>query len=133
MSMTDPIADMLTRIRNAQAAHKFDIDMPCSKSKLSILKVLKDEGYINDYQTVDEDSVSRKSIKVFLRYYQGEPVIESIQRVSRPGLRAYCNKNNMPKVLAGLGIAIISTSKGMMVDRQARAEGIGGEIICTVV
>lgn len=133
MSMTDPIADMLTRIRNAQAVSKKDVEMPVSKSKLSILKVLKDEGYISDYHVIENDSVSQRIIKVSLKYFQGQPVIESIQRVSRPGLRVYCNKNNMPRVLAGLGVAVISTSKGMMADRKARAEGIGGEVICTIV
>ncbi len=131
--MSDPIADMLTRIRNAQAVNKVEVEMPASKKKASILKVLKDEGYIADYQVVEGEKISEKKINVSLKYYQGQPVIESIQRVSKPGLRVYCNKNNMPKVLAGLGVAIISTSKGMMPDRQARAEGIGGEVICTIV
>ena len=133
MSMTDPIADMLTRIRNAQAVSKSSVDMPVSKIKLSVLKVLKDEGYIEDYQIVEGASISERRVTISLKYYEGQPVIESIQRVSRPGLRVYCNKNNMPQVLAGLGVAVISTSKGMMPDRQARAEGIGGEVICTII
>lgn len=127
--MTDPISDMLTRIRNAQAAGKVDVTMPASKMKASIAKVLKDEGYIAGHTV--SDSV-KPELTVTLKYFQGEPVIEKVQRVSRPGLRIYKNKNELPKVLNGLGIAIISTSSGVMTDKQARANGCGGEVICTV-
>ena len=130
MSMSDPIADMLTRIRNGQSAGKKSIQQPCSKLKLSIAKVLKDEGYIADYsaETVGSHSV----MTVELKYYKGAPVIEEIKRISRPGLRIYKSKDELPKVLGGLGIAIVSTSSGVMTDRAARAKGHGGEIICTV-
>jgi small subunit ribosomal protein S8 len=130
MSMTDPIADMLTRIRNGQAAGKKSINQPSSKLKLSLAKVLKEEGYIVDYST--ETVGNHTEMTIQLKYYKGVPVIESIQRVSRPGLRIYKSKDELPKVLGGLGIAIVSTSKGVMTDRAARAIGHGGEIICTV-
>ena len=129
MSMSDPIADMLTRIRNGQAATKAEVAMPASNMKQSIAKVLKDEGYINDY-SVSKDA--KPEMTVSLKYYGGKPVIEKIQRISRPGLRVYKNKDELPKVLNGLGIVIISTSTGMMTDRAARAAGIGGELICSV-
>ena len=129
MSMSDPIADMLTRIRNGQAATKAEVAMPASNMKQSIAKVLKDEGYISDY-SVSEDA--KPEMSVSLKYYDGKPVIEKIQRISRPGLRVYKNKDELPKVLNGLGIVIISTSTGMMTDRAARAAGIGGELICSV-
>jgi small subunit ribosomal protein S8 len=130
MSMSDPIADMLTRIRNGQSAGKKAIQQPCSKVKLSIAKVLKDEGYITDYA---EEKVGNHSVMtVDLKYYKGAPVIEEIKRISRPGLRIYKSKDELPKVLGGLGIAIVSTSNGVMTDRAARAKGHGGEIICTV-
>lgn len=129
MSMSDPIADMLTRIRNGQSATKVDVAMPASNMKQSIAQVLKDEGYINDF-SVSEDV--KPELTVSLKYYEGKPVIEKIKRVSRPGLRIYKNKDELPKVLNGLGIVIVSTSKGMMTDRAARAAGIGGELICTV-
>lgn len=127
--MTDPISDMLTRIRNAQSAGKFDVTMPASKMKTSIAKVLKQEGYIADH-TVTSDV--KPELTVTLKYFEGTPVIEKVQRVSRPGLRIYKGKDELPKVLNGLGIAIISTSSGVMTDKQARANGFGGEVICTV-
>ena len=127
--MTDPIADMLTRVRNAQAASKFDVTMPSSKLKLSIAKVLQDEGYIAGYSS---DNAVKPSLTVTLKYYEGRPVIDELKRVSRPGLRIYKNKNELPKILNGLGIAIVSTSAGVMTDREARDSGRGGEIICTV-
>jgi small subunit ribosomal protein S8 len=127
--MTDPIADMLTRVRNAQAAHKIDVTMPSSKLKLAIAKVLKDEGYISDFSA---DDSAKPSLTITLKYFQGKPVIDELKRVSRPGLRIYKNKHELPKILNGLGIAIVSTSAGVMTDRQARETGRGGEIICTV-
>ncbi len=130
MSMTDPIADMLTRIRNGQSAGQKSVKMPSSKLKLAIAKVLKDEGYINDFKT--EVNGSHAEMTIELKYYNGVPVIESVKRVSRPGLRIYKYKDELPKVLGGLGIAIVSTSNGVMTDRAARAIGHGGEVICTV-
>jgi len=130
MSMTDPVADMLTRIRNGQSSAKQSIKLPSSKLKLSIAKVLKEEGYIADYRT--ETNGSHTEMTIDLKYHKGVPVIESIKRISRPGLRIYKSKNELPKVLGGLGIAIISTSNGVMTDRAARAIGRGGEVICSV-
>lgn len=130
MSMTDPIADMLTRIRNGQAAGKKSVKMPSSKLKLAIAKVLKDEGYICDYNA--EKIGNHSEMTIDLKYFNGVPVIESLKRVSRPGLRIYKSKDELPKVLGGLGIAIVSTSNGVMTDRAARAIGHGGEVICTV-
>ena len=130
MSMTDPVADMLTRIRNGQSANKKQIVQPSSKLKLSIAKVLKEEGYISDFRV--EQAGNHCEMTIDLKYYRGAPVIEKIQRVSRPGLRIYKAKDELPKVLGGLGIAIVSTSKGVMTDRAARAQGHGGEILCTV-
>ncbi len=130
MSMTDPVADMLTRIRNGQSAGKKYIKQPSSKLKISIAKVLKEEGYIKDFNV--ETNASHSEMTVELKYYKGAPVIESIKRISRPGLRIYKSKDELPKVLGGLGIAIVSTSNGVMTDRAARAIGHGGEIICTV-
>jgi len=130
MSLTDPIADMLTRIRNALAADKVEVCMPLSKQKLAIAKVLKDEGYISDFSERDMDG--KPSLVVALKYYQGKPVIDTIKRVSRPGLRVYRGKDEVPKVMGGLGITILSTSNGVMTDRAARAAGYGGEVICTV-
>jgi len=127
--MSDPIADMLTRVRNAQAASKADVTMPSSKLKLAIAKVLLDEGYIAGFTA---DDAAKPTLTVSLKYYQGRPVIEELKRVSRPGLRIYKNKDELPKILNGLGIAIVSTSAGVMTDRQAREAGRGGEIICTV-
>lgn len=131
MSMTDPVADMLTRIRNAQAASKKTVTMPASKLKLSIASVLKDEGYITDYAQVERDS-NKADISLELKYFEGRPVIEQIDRISKPGLRIYKSKDELPEVLGGLGIAIISTSGGVMTDRQARKLGMGGEILCVV-
>lgn len=130
MSMTDPVADMLTRIRNGQSASKKVVKLPSSSLKVSIAKVLKEEGYIVDYNT--EVSGSHTEMTVTLKYYNGTPVIEEVKRVSKPGLRIYKSKDELPKVLGGLGIAIVSTSKGVMTDRAARAIGHGGEVICTV-
>ncbi len=128
--MSDPIADMLTRIRNGQSAGKKSVKLPSSKLKVAIAKVLKEEGYITDFKI--ETTGSHTEMTVDLKYYQGVPVIEKVKRVSRPGLRIYKSKDELPKVLAGLGIAIVSTSNGVMTDRAARAIGHGGEVICTV-
>ena len=130
MSMTDPIADLLTRVRNGQLAGKTEVKAPASKLKVEVLRVLKEEGYIADFSKVDEDG--KPTLSVQLKYYQGKPVIERVQRVSRPGLRVYKGKDELPKVLGGLGVAIISTSKGVMSDRAARASGQGGEVLCVV-
>lgn len=130
MSMSDPIADMLTRIRNGQSADKVSVSMPASKYKQSIAAVLKDEGYISDWR-VEGEGV-KKDLIIDLKYYMGKPVIEKIQKVSRPGLRIYKSAEELPRVIGGMGIAIISTSKGMMTDRTARENGQGGEVICTV-
>ncbi len=130
MTMTDPISDMLTRIRNGQKARKVSVSMPASKQKEAVVRVLKDEGYITDYSTEGEGA--EKSLTVELKYFEGVPVIEKIQRASRPGLRVYRGKEDLPKVLGGLGVAIVSTSAGVMSDRQAREKGIGGEVICVV-
>lgn len=131
MSMTDPISDMLTRIRNAQRVGKKSVAIPGSKMKQGILKTLEQEGYIDSFHVVEEGAKS--TITVELRYYAGEPVIAEIKRVSRPGLRVYKNADNVPKVRNGLGTAIISTSRGIITDKQARALGEGGEVLCTVV
>ena len=128
--MTDPIADMLTRIRNGLAAGKTDVTMPRSKLKMSIAKVMKDEGYINDFS--EGEANGKPTMNIELKYYQGKPVIEKMSRVSRPGLRIYKANDELPKVLNGLGIAIVSTSKGVMTDRAARKAGHGGEVICYV-
>ena len=130
MSMNDPIADMLTRIRNAQAARKVSVEIPASKIKAAIADVLAAEGYIESAAT-SEDGV-RKTLTVNLRYHRNEPVIERIDRVSRPGLRVYRSADDLPKVQGGLGVAIVSTSNGVMTDRQARAAGHGGEVLCYV-
>ncbi len=130
MSMSDPISDMLTRIRNGQGANKVTVDIPSSNVKQAIAKVLKDEGFIEDF-TVSKDSV-KSTIVVTLKYYMGEPVISKLQRVSRPGLRTYKSVDELPRVIGGMGIAIISTSNGVMSDRAARAAGHGGEVLCTV-
>ena len=128
--MTDPIADMLTRIRNGQRAGKVSVSMPCSKLKQAIAQVLKDEGYITEFQIEDEGG--KQVMTVELKYYEGRPVIEKLSRVSRPGLRIYKANDELPKVQGGLGIAIVSTSKGVMSDRAARAAGEGGEVLCYV-
>jgi len=130
MSLQDPISDMLTRVRNAQKANKVNVVMPSSKQKVNIAQLLKDEGYISDYKVSDD---TRKQLTVELKYYQGKPVIDTIKRISRPGLRIFKSKDDLPSINGGLGIAIISTSKGLMTDRQARAAGHGGEVICQVV
>ncbi len=130
MSLQDPIADMLTRVRNAQKASKVSVTMPASKQKARIAAVLKDEGYIRDFK-VTEDKLAQLIIE--LKYYQGKPVIEEVKRISRPGLRIFKSKDELPSINGGLGIAIISTSKGVMTDAQARAAGHGGEVICSVV
>jgi len=130
MSMTDPIADMLTRIRNGQKARKVSVAMPASSAKEAVAAVLKDEGYIMDFTTSGEGA--EKSLSVELKYYEGTPVIETVKRVSKPGLRVYRGKEELPKVLGGLGIAIVSTSAGVMSDRQAREKGVGGEVLCVV-
>ena len=130
MSMQDPLSDMLTRIRNAQMAGKAQVEMPGSKLKAAVAGVLKEEGYITDFATSQDGSKPRLNIE--LKYYQGKPVIAEIDRVSRPGLRNYAGKGELPSVRGGLGIAIVSTSRGVMTDRAARAAGVGGEVLCTV-
>ena len=130
MSMTDPIADMLTRIRNAQAVGKTVVSMPSSKLKMSIAQVLKDEGYIDGFASRENEG--KEELEIGLKYYAGEPVIEKIERVSRPGLRIYKGRDELPRVMNGLGVAIVSTSKGVMTDRKARATGVGGEVLCIV-
>ena len=130
MSMTDPIADLLTRVRNAQRASKADVTIPASKLKSAILKVLLDEGYIAGFEATETEG--KPSISVALKYFEGRPVIETIKRISKPSLRVYRGKDELPKVNNGLGVAIISTSRGLMSDREARKLGAGGEILCTV-
>ena len=130
MSMSDPISDMLTRLRNGQSAKKVTVTMPSSNVKIAIAKVLKDEGFIEDF-VVNKDS-EKTDLAVTLKYYMGEPVISKLKRVSRPGLRIYKNVGDLPKVIGGMGVAIISTSKGVMSDRAARTAGHGGEVLCTV-
>ncbi|MDP5057512.1 30S ribosomal protein S8 [Marinomonas sp. CT5] len=129
MSMQDTLADMFTRIRNAQMAAKTSVSMPSSKMKSSIAAVLREEGYVGDFSV---DDAVKPTLTIELKYYEGKPVIEQIKRASRPSLRQYKGTTALPKVEAGLGVAIISTSKGVMTDRAARAAGIGGEVICTV-
>jgi len=130
MSMSDPIADMLTRIRNAQMVGHSEVSMPASKLKTSIAQVLKDEGYIEDFAL--RDSGVKKELRIGLKYYAGRPVIERLERVSKPGLRVYKGRDDIPRVLNGLGVAILSTSRGVMTDRKARADGVGGEVLCIV-
>ncbi|MEH6635562.1 MAG: 30S ribosomal protein S8 [Halioglobus sp.] len=130
MSMQDPMSDMLTRIRNGQMAGKTGVEMPGSKIKAAVAQVLKDEGYISDFTASTEDGKPRLAIG--LKYYEGKPVIAEIDRISRPGLRKYTGKGDLPSVREGLGVAIISTSQGVMTDRAARAAGVGGEVLCTV-
>ena len=130
MSMSDPIADMLTRIRNGQQARKVSVSMPAAKLKSSVAKVLQEEGYIGDFSTSDVDG--KPTLTVTLKYFDGKPVIDQIKRISRPGLRQYSGAGSLPVVLGGLGIAIVSTSHGVMTGKQASAQGFGGEIICTV-
>jgi small subunit ribosomal protein S8 len=130
MSMQDPIADMLTRVRNAGKASKQTVSMPNAKLKIAIAEALKQEGFISDYEVEGEGAIKTLTIK--LKYFQGEPVIEVLKRISTPGLRVYAEKDNLPSVNGGLGIALISTSKGIMTDKAARKAGIGGEVICSV-
>jgi small subunit ribosomal protein S8 len=131
MSMSDPIADMLTRIRNAQRVEKPDVAMPSSKLKVAIARVLQDEGYIEGFR-VDAASSGHSELRIGLKYYAGRPVIERLERVSRPGLRIYRGRDNLPQVMNGLGVAIVSTPKGVITDRKARVQGVGGEVICYV-
>ena len=130
MSMSDPIADMLTRIRNAQMVEKTSVQVPSSKVKVAIAQVLKDEGYIDGFQVKNDDG--RPQLEIALKYYAGRPVIERIERVSRPGLRVYKGSGAIPQVMNGLGVAIVTTPKGVMTDRKARAAGVGGEVLCYV-
>jgi small subunit ribosomal protein S8 len=130
MSMHDPISDMLTRIRNAQLVGHAEVTMPASRLKASIAKVLKDEGYIDDFAL--RESGPHKQLAIALKYYAGRPVIERIERVSKPGLRVYKGRDDIPRVMNGLGVAILSTSRGVMTDRKARADGVGGEVLCIV-
>ena len=130
MSMQDPLSDMLTRIRNAQMAGKTNVEMPGSKLKAAVANVLKEEGYITDFNASNESGKPRLSVE--LKYFQGKPVIAEIDRISRPGLRSYKGKDELPSVRGGLGVAIVSTSRGVMTDRAARAAGVGGEVLCTV-
>ncbi len=130
MSMTDPIADMLTRIRNGQMAEKVAVSMPSSKLKVAIAQVLKDEGYIDAFAI--RDSGSKPQLDIALKYYAGRPVIERIERVSKPGLRVYKGADSLPRVMNGLGVAIVSTPQGVMTDRRARASNVGGEVLCIV-
>jgi len=130
MSMSDPIADMLTRIRNAQSVNKLVVSMPSSKLKTAIAAVLKDEGYIDDFSVQANDG--KPQLNISLKYYAGRPVIETIARVSKPGLRVYHGSQAIPAVMNGLGVTIMSTSKGVMTDRKARAAGVGGEVLCVV-
>jgi small subunit ribosomal protein S8 len=130
MSMSDPIADMLTRIRNAQQVDKVTVAMPSSKLKVAIAAVLADEGYIDSFQVKGDQA--KPELEITLKYYAGRPVIERIERVSKPGLRIYKGRSNIPQVMNGLGVAIVSTSRGVMTDRKARANGVGGEVLCYV-
>jgi small subunit ribosomal protein S8 len=130
MSMSDPIADMLVRIRNAQMVGHTEVAMPASKLKSAIAQVLKDEGYIEDFALRDEGV--KKQLRIGLKYYAGRPVIERLERVSKPGLRVYRGRDDIPRIMNGLGVAILSTSRGVMTDRKARADGVGGEILCIV-
>lgn len=130
MSMSDPIADMLTRIRNAQMVEKVSVSMPSSKLKVAIATVLRDEGYIDSFEVKGEKA--KPELEIALRYYAGRPVIERIERVSRPGLRVYKGSGDIPQVMNGLGVTIVSTSRGVMTDRKARSEGVGGEVLCYV-
>ena len=134
MSMSDPIADMLVRIRNAQMVGHTEVAMPASKLKASIAQVLKSEGYIEDFAIRDKsgDSGPLKELRIGLKYYAGKPVIERLERISKPGLRVYKGRDDIPRVMNGLGVAILSTSRGVMTDRKARADGVGGEVLCIV-
>ena len=131
MSMSDPIADMLTRIRNAQAVNKAQVGIPASNLKYAIASVMQDEGYITSF-VIDGDNVANKTLTIKLKYYDNKPVIESLERISKPSLRLYASKDNMPSVLNGLGIVIVSTPKGVMTGQAAKAQNIGGEVLCSV-
>ena len=130
MSMSDPVSDMLTRIRNAQMVGHTEVVMPASKLKAAIAQVLKDEGYVEDFAM--RDNGAKKELRIGLKYYAGRPVIERLERVSKPGLRVYKGSDDIPRIMNGLGVAILSTSRGVMTDRKARADGVGGEILCIV-
>jgi small subunit ribosomal protein S8 len=139
MSMSDPVSDMLTRIRNAQMVGHTEVVMPASRLKAAIAQVLKDEGYIEDFAIQSKggdkggkDSGAKKELRIGLKYYAGRPVIERLERVSKPGLRVYKGREDIPRIMNGLGVAILSTSRGVMTDRKARADGVGGEILCIV-
>ena len=132
MSMSDPIADMLTRIRNAQRVEKNEVAMPSSKLKVAIAQVLRDEGYIEGYQVGTSGASTLPELRIGLKYYAGRPVIERLERVSKPGLRIYRGRDQLPQVMNGLGVAIVSTPRGVMTDRKARHQGVGGEILCYV-
>jgi len=138
MSMSDPIADMLVRIRNAQTVGHAEVIMPASRLKASIAQVLKQEGYIEDFALRDrggpdgKDGGAKKELRIGLKYYAGKPVIERLERVSKPGLRVYRGRDDIPRIMNGLGVAILSTSRGVMTDRKARADGVGGEVLCIV-
>jgi small subunit ribosomal protein S8 len=133
MSMSDPIADMLVRIRNAQLVGHTEVSMPASKLKSAIAQVLKDEGYIEDFVLREEGGkAAKRELRIALKYYAGRPVIERLERVSKPGLRVYRGRDDIPRVMNGLGVAILSTSRGVMTDRKARADGVGGEVLCIV-
>ena len=130
MSMSDPISDMLTRIRNSLQRNKFDVKMPSSKLKVAIANIMKEEGYITGFSVEEQDK--KATLTIELKYFEGKPVIESIDRISKPSLRSYKAANDLPKVMGGLGVAIISTAKGVMTDKSAREQGIGGEVLCYV-
>ena len=130
MSMSDPVSDMLTRIRNAQMVGHTEVVMPASRLKAAIAQVLKDEGYVEDFAM--RDNGAKKELRIGLKYYAGRPVIERLERVSKPGLRVYKGSQDIPRIMNGLGVAILSTSRGVMTDRKARADGVGGEVLCIV-
>ncbi len=132
MVMTDPIADFLTRVRNANTAMKKSVDIPASNIKLSLTQILKDEGFIKDYEVIKEEETVKKNIRVYLKYDQKTRVISGLKRISKPSLRVYVGKEDIPKVLGGLGVAVLSTSQGIMTDKKARREGMGGEVLCYV-
>jgi small subunit ribosomal protein S8 len=132
MVMTDPIADYLTRVRNANTAMKKSVDIPASNIKLSLTQILKDEGFIKDFEVIKEEETVKKNIRVYLKYDQKTRVISGLKRISKPSLRVYVGKEDIPKVLGGLGVAVLSTSQGIMTDKKARREGMGGEVLCYV-
>lgn len=132
MVMTDPIADFLTRVRNANTAMKKSVDIPASNIKLSLTQILKDEGFIKDFEVIKEEDTVKKNIRVYLKYDQKTRVISGLKRISKPSLRVYVGKEDIPKVLGGLGVAVLSTSQGIMTDKKARRDGMGGEVLCYV-